>query len=139
MVKLHPDFLPAQFWLGSAYREKKMYPQAIESFQRARHLSGDNPAMVMAYGHAQALAGNAEEAHNALHKLEQLGTTRFIPSLYTAAIHVSLGEADEAFHFLDLAYQERIDRLVYLSVEPMADPLRPDPRFAQLLTKIGLH
>jgi TolB-like protein/tetratricopeptide (TPR) repeat protein len=139
VVKLHPDFLPAQFWLGSAYREKKMYPQAIERFQRARQLSDDNPAMVMAYGHAQGLAGNAEEARNALHKLEQLSTTRFVPSLYTAAVHVGLGETDEAFHWLGLAYQEKIDRLVYLSVEPMADPLRSDPRFAQLLAKIGLH
>jgi hypothetical protein len=46
---------------------------------------------------------------------------------------------DEAFRQLDLAYQERVDRLVYLKVEPMADPLRSDPRFAQLLAKIGLH
>jgi hypothetical protein len=59
--------------------------------------------------------------------------------LYPAAIHVGLGENDEAFRLLDLAYQERIDRLVYLNVDPMADPIRSDPRFAQLMAKIGLH
>jgi TolB-like protein/Tfp pilus assembly protein PilF len=143
VVKLHPDFLPVQFWLGSAFREKKMYLQAIETFQKARdhahQLGLENPALVMAYGHAQALAGNAEEARNALHKLEQLRSTRFVPSLYMAAIHVGLGETDEAFHWLDLAYQEKIDRLVYLNVEPMSDPIRSDPRFAQLMSKIGLH
>src|SRR6266436_3937167 len=139
VVRLHPDFLLAQFWLGSAYREKKMYPQAIETFQRARQLSGDNPAMVMAYGHTQALAGNAGEARAALQKLQQLASTRFVPNLYPAAIHVGLSEADEAFRLLDLAYQERIDRLVYLNVDPMADPIRSDPRFAQLMVKIGLH
>ncbi len=139
VVKLHPDFPLAQFWLGSAYREKKMYPQAIETFQHARQLSGDNPAMVMAYGHTQALAGNVGEARAALRKLEQLAGTRFVPNLYPAAIHVGLGENDEAFRLLDLAYQERIDRLVYLNVDPMADPIRSDPRFAQLMAKIGLH
>src|SRR6266478_4592126 len=139
VVKLHPDFLLAQFWLGSAYREKKMYPQAVETFQRARQLSGDNPAMLMAYGHTQALAGNAGEARAALQKLQQLASTRFVPNLYPAAIHVGLSEADEAFRLLDLAYQERIDRLVYLNVDPMADPIRSDPRFAQLMVKIGLH
>jgi tetratricopeptide (TPR) repeat protein len=139
VVKLHPDFLLAQFWLGSAYREKKMYPQAVETFQRARQLSGDNPAMLMAYGHTQALAGNAGEARAALQKLQQLAGTRFVPNLYPAAIHVGLGEADEAFRLLDLAYQERIDRLVYLNVDPMADPIRSDPRFAQLMAKIGFH
>ena len=139
VVKLHPGFLPAQFWLGSAYREKKMYPQAIETFQRARQHSTDNPAMLMAYGHAQALAGNACEARAALRELQQLASTRFVPNLYPAAIHVGLGEVDEAFRLLDLAYQERIDRLVYLNVDPMADPIRSDPRFAQLMAKIRLH
>jgi TolB-like protein/cytochrome c-type biogenesis protein CcmH/NrfG len=152
VVKLHPSSLSAQFWLGSAYREKKMYPQSIETFQRARQLSGDNPAMLMAYGHTQALAGNAEEAHSILKKLESLRKARslarlgagpetvpFIPSLYLAAIHVGLGETDDAFRELDLAYQERIDRLVYLNVDPMADSLRSDPRFAQLMAKIGFH
>ncbi len=139
VVKLHPSDLFAQFWLGSAYREKKMYPQAIETFQRARQLSGDSSFMVMAYGHAQALAGNVAEARAALQKLQQVAGTRFVPSLYPAAIHVGLGEKDEVFRLLDLAYQERIDRLVYLNVDPMADPLRSDPRFAQLMAKVGFH
>ena len=139
VVKLHPGDLSAQFWLGSAYREKKMYPQAIETFQHARQLSGDNPFMVMAFGHAQALAGNAREARAALQKLQQLASTRFVPNLYAAAIHVGLGETDEAFRLLDLAYQEKVDRLVYLNVDPMADPLRSDPRFAQLMAKVGFH
>jgi TolB-like protein/Tfp pilus assembly protein PilF len=139
VLRLHPDFPLAQFWLGSAYREKKMYPQAVETFRRARQLSGDNPAMLMAYGHTQALAGNLQEARAALQKLQQLVGTRFVPNLYPAAIHVGLGEADEAFRLLDLAYQERIDRLVYLNVDPMADPIRSDPRFAQLMAKIGFH
>src|SRR5713226_3455076 len=139
VVKLHPGDLSAQFWLGSAYREKKMYPQAIETFQHARQLSGDYPFMVMAYGHTQALAGNAAEARAALQKLQQLARTRFVPNLYPAAIHVGLGEPDEAFRLLDLAYQEKVDRLVYLNVDPMADPLRSDLRFAQLMAKVGFH
>jgi TolB-like protein/Tfp pilus assembly protein PilF len=139
VLRLHPDFPLAQYWLGSAYREKKMYPQAIETFRRARQLSGDNPAMIMAYGHTQALAGNAGEARAALQRLQVLAGTRFVPSLYPAAIHVGLGEADEAFRLLTLAYEEKIDRLVYLNVDPMADPIRSDPRFAQLMAKIGFH
>jgi TolB-like protein/Flp pilus assembly protein TadD len=141
VVKLHPDFVLAQFWLGSAYREKKMYPEAIATFQDARQRSGDSPAMLMAYGHTEALAGNATEARAALQKLQQLELegTRFIPNLYPAAVHVGLGEPDEAFRLLNLAYEERIDRLVYLNADPMADPLRSDPRFVQLMAKVGFH
>ncbi len=54
-------------------------------------------------------------------------------------MYLGLGDKDKAFHYLDAAYQERIDRLVYLNVDPMADPIRSDPRFAQLMAKIGLH
>jgi len=139
VLSVDPNFVLAQYWLGCAYRQKKMYPEATAAFARARKMTGDYPFMVMAYGHAQALAGNAKEARDALHKLEQLRGTRFIPNVYPAAVHVGLGEKDEAFRLLDLAYQERIDYLVYLGVEPMADPLRSDPRFTQLLAKIGLH
>jgi len=139
VVKLHPGDLYALFWLGSAYTQKKMYAQAVETFQRARQLTSDAPVMLMAYGYAQGLAGNVSEARAALQKLQQLAGTRFVPSLYPAAIHVALGETDEAFRLLDLAYQEKVDRLVYLNVDPMADPIRSDPRFAQLMTKIGFH
>src|SRR5258708_31986833 len=95
--------------------------------------------MIMAYGHTQALAGNVAEARAALRKLEQLAGTRFVPNLYPAAIHVGLGENDEAFRLLDLAYQERIDRLVYLNVDPLPDPLPSHPPLAHLLANNGLH
>jgi TolB-like protein/lipoprotein NlpI len=136
VLKLHPDFVLASYWLGCAYREKKMYPEAIDAFARARKLTGDYPFMVMAYGHAEAIAGNTVEARKALNTLTQMQHTRIVPDLYLAAIHVGLGEKDQAFSLLESAYQKRIDRLVYLKVEPMADPLRSDPRFAQLLDKI---
>jgi Flp pilus assembly protein TadD len=116
-----------------------MYPEAIATFERARKMTGDSPFMIMALGHAQALAGNTVEATNALNRLAQMKQTRLVPDIYPAAIYVGLGEKDQAFHSLEAAYQERVDRLVYLKVEPMADPLRFDPRFDQLLAKIGPH
>src|SRR5260370_5126315 len=118
VVKIEAGDWAAEFWFGSAYREKKMYPQAIETFQHARQLSGDIPFMVMAYGHTQALAGNADEARSVLKKLERLREIRslpklsvgpttlpFIPSLYLAAIHVRLRDTSDAFRDLDRAYQ----------------------------------
>ncbi len=139
VVNSNPNFALAYYWLGCAYREKKMYGQAIATFERARQLTSDSPFMVMAYGHAQALAGNAIEARKALGLLVKMQHDRPVPDLYLAAIHVGLGEKDEAFRLLDKDYQKRIDRLIYLRVEPMADPIRSDPRFAHLLAKIGPH
>jgi tetratricopeptide (TPR) repeat protein len=139
LVNVHPDFQTAQFWLGSALREKKMYPQAIATFQRARELSHDLPFLVMAYGHAEALFGNVAEAQKAIQILRKSQRSKYVPDLYVAAVYVGLGDKNEAFRLLDLAYDQKVDRLVYLNVEPLADPLRSDPRFAQLMAKIGLH
>lgn len=138
-IKVNPDFVLPYYWLGYAYREKKMYPEAIATFARARQIAGDRPFLVMAYGHAQAVAGNAVEARKALRMLEGLRNTKYVPDLYLAAIHVGLGEKDEAFRLLNSAYRQRVDRLIYLKVESMADPLRSDPRFKELLDKIGLR
>ena len=139
VVKAHPEFVLAYYWLGSSYREKKMYPQAIATFESARKITGDMPFIIMAIGHAQAVAGNIQEANRALTLLKQIKQAMLVPDIYPAAIYVGLGDRDRAFHYLDLALQQRIDRLVYLKVEPMADPLRSDPRFAQLMSNIGLH
>jgi tetratricopeptide (TPR) repeat protein len=138
VLSVNPTFVLAQYWLGCAYREKKMYPQAVQTFAHARQLSGDLPFMLMAYGHAQALAGNAKEARDALRKLEELRNSRFVPSVYPAAVHLGLGEKDEAFRLLGLAYQDKVDYLVYLGVDPIGDTIRSDARFTQLLKKIGL-
>jgi len=139
VLKNDPSFVLAYYWQGCAYREKRMYPEAIATFARARKLSGDYPFMVMAHGHALALAGKTKEAREALRTLTQMQQNRLVPDVYLAAIYVGLGEKDNAFQFLDKAYQKRSDRLVYLNVEPMSDPIRSDPRFAQLMAKIGFH
>ena len=126
-------------WLGSAYREKKMYSEALEQFSKGRQLSGGQPVMIALYGHALALSGDAAGARKALAKLQELAQSRYVSSLYFAAIYLGLGEKSVALDCLDRAYAERSERIVYLGVEPMADPLRGDPRFAQLLHKIGIQ
>jgi TolB-like protein/tetratricopeptide (TPR) repeat protein len=139
LVKKYPKFVYGYYWLGCAYREKHMYPEAIATFDRARQLTNDLSFMVMAYGHAQAMAGNAPEARQALNTLTQRQRNQVVPDVYLAAIYLGLGEKDQAFRSLNRAYLNRIDRLIYLKVEPMSDPLRSDPRFAELMKKIGFH
>jgi TolB-like protein/lipoprotein NlpI/predicted DNA-binding transcriptional regulator AlpA len=135
----YPNYWLAYIWLGSALREKKMYKEALENFSQARKLSGNHPATIALYGHTLALSGDAAGARQALADLQQLARSRYVPSLYFAAVHIGLGDIHSALDWLDRAYKERNDRLVYLNVEPLADPLRSDPRFIQLLQKVGLQ
>jgi Flp pilus assembly protein TadD len=116
-----------------------MYSEAREQFSKARQLSGEQPVMIALYGHALAVSGDAAGARKTLFKLQDLAQSRHVPPLYFAAIYLGLGETSTALDWLDRAYKERNDRLVYLGVDPIADPLRGDPRFAQLLHKIGIQ
>jgi TolB-like protein/Flp pilus assembly protein TadD len=139
VTEQYPTYWLAYIWLGSAYREKKMYAQALEQFAKGRQLSGDQPVMIALFGHALAVSGDAAGARKALADLQHLAQSRYVSSLYFAAVHLGLGEKSQALDGLERAYNERNDYLAYLGVDPLADPLRSDPRFQQLLAKIGVQ
>ena len=138
IIKQYPTYWLSYFWLGSSYREKKMDREAVEAFAQGRKLASDNPAMIAMYGHSLALSGDAAGARKALAELRRLAQLRYVSSLYFAAIYTGLGEKSTALDWLDKAYAERSDRLIYLGVEPAADPLRSEPLFRDLLRRIGL-
>jgi len=133
-----PGFLYPRIWLSSAYREKKMYKQALNEFDLARKQSNGSPALLGLYGHALAIAGDRVAAQQVLAQLEAGSKTRYVPALYFAAVYTGLGDKESTFQWLEKAFQEQDDRLVYLGVDPIADPLRGDPRFQQLMKRCGL-
>jgi len=138
-LEYSPGFLYPRIWLASAYREKKMYKQALDEFDLARKQSNDSPALLGLYGHALAISGDRAGAQQVLIKLQQASRTRYVPALYFAAVYTGLGDKDQTFQWLEKAFQEQDDRLVYLGVDPIADPLRGDARFQQLMKRSGLH
>ena len=137
-VEQYPTYWLTYIWLGSAFREKKMYAEALQQFSEARKLSSDHPAIMALYGHTLALAGDRAGARKTLADLHLLAQSRYVSSLYFAAIYTGLGEKSIALDWLDKAYKERNDRLLYLNVDPMADPLRSEPRFQKLMKRLNL-
>ena len=133
-----PNFLLGEFWLASAYREKKMYPEALQHFRTACSLAPGNPGLLMALGHALAVSGDRAGAQAILTQLQGMSHQRYVPMLYIAGIYLGLGDNNNAFLYLNRAIAEHNDRLIYLAVEPLADPLRADPRFQALLARIHL-
>jgi TolB-like protein/Flp pilus assembly protein TadD len=138
-LEQYPNSVLGEFWLASAYREKKMYPEAIQHFRRAGTLAPNNPALLMELGHALAVSGDKTAALAVLADLQSLSSHRYVPVAYYAGIYLGLGDKNQTFTWLDRAVNERDDRLIYLAVEPMADPIRSDPRFQALLTRIHLN
>jgi tetratricopeptide (TPR) repeat protein len=135
--EMDQKFFRAHFWLGRTYEQKGMYKEAIEEFQRARQLD-DKPFVLAALGHAFAASGRRAEAQKVLGELNQLSKRMYVDSYYVAAIHAALGETDQAFQSLEKAYDDRSTWLSRIKVDPIFTSLRSDPRFTNLLKRIGL-
>ena len=89
-------------------------------------------------GHEYAVSGDKVDAMKTLAKLTEVSRSKYVPAVYFAGIYTGLNRMDDAFHWLDKAVEERCEYLVYLGSDPLADPLRGDPRFAELLSRLGL-
>jgi DNA-binding winged helix-turn-helix (wHTH) protein/TolB-like protein/Tfp pilus assembly protein PilF len=138
-LELDPSFGVGRWNLGLAYIQKKRFADAISQLKQAFVLSGGSLLMKASLGQAHAAAGDKAEAVKILDELNTLSQQRYVPSSEIAAIYVCLGEREQAIHWLRNALEERAFHLIYLKARPEFDPLHSDPRFADLLRRIGLE
>ena len=117
-----------------------MYDKAIAGFKNAISVKeGGEPRLPLAgLGHVYAVSGNKSEARKVLDELKQLSAQEHVPATSMALIYAGLGEKDQAFAWLEKGYQERLSQMQSLSAEPRWDSLRSDPRFADLIRRMGL-
>jgi serine/threonine-protein kinase len=131
------DYPYTHLFLGFTYAAKGLYDQAIKAYQEAIRLGLDTPSTQVFLGSAHALAGQREQALAILKKLQ---TASSYPSPgHLAILYAALGDRERAFSSLEKAYQAHDPQLQYLGVSPGYDSLRSDPRFHELLLKVGLN
>jgi serine/threonine protein kinase/Tfp pilus assembly protein PilF len=137
-LELDPNYLVTRMFLGQAYLQQGKFDKAIEEFQRAVDLSNGAAFAIGLLGHCQAMAGEKNDALRLLDKLQDLSNTRYVSPDFMAWIHMGLGNLDEAFRFLQAAYEKRSNWLAWLSPDPRFDQLRGDVRFQRLLSEVAL-
>jgi tetratricopeptide (TPR) repeat protein len=139
-LEMDPHFAPGHQTLGWAYLNKGKHEEAIQEFQEALQLSGtDDTDLMLDLGFAYAAVGNREEARRILAKLKNLHDRGLVPSGSIGILYGALGELNEAFAWLEKAYEERDPELTYLKVPGRRfEPLRHDPRFQDLVRRVGL-
>jgi tetratricopeptide (TPR) repeat protein len=137
-LELSPRFPRCHLWIGQAYVQMGKHEAAIAEIKQAIELHEDsiNPFGVL--GYAYAVAGRRAEARKVIAELEELSKRKYVSPYFIAVIYTGLGERDQAFLWLEKAYQERHPYMTLIGVEPAFDPLRSDPRFGGLLRRVGL-
>jgi TolB-like protein/DNA-binding winged helix-turn-helix (wHTH) protein/Tfp pilus assembly protein PilF len=132
---------PASEWahlnLGQAYEQKGQFGPAIEELQKSLELSHSSPLTVSALAHAEALSGNHAAANKLLAQLEALSKKQYVSPYYVAIVYLGLGKNDMAMDWLEKAFTDRSNGLVFLKVEPELDPLRSNPRFIALQNRLN--
>ena len=136
-LELDPNFAQAHLRLGEALIQKGMYAEAIAQLQKARQL--DNSSGVLAaLGHAFAISGRRGEAQKVFDGLKELSKRKYVSPYYVALIYTGLGNKDQGLEWLQKACEDRSYQVALLKVEPKFDRLRSDPRFSDLVRRIGL-
>lgn len=114
-----------------------MFREAEEQFARVKQIEGETIGDLAALGHTYALSGKKGAATEVLARLKGLSKERYVSPYELASIHAALGETDEAFRLLKQCYNERVEWMIYTNIDPRLDPLRADPRFSELLERLG--
>jgi len=137
-VELDPNY-PMTYWiLGLIYRDTARYDLAISAGEKGVSLSGGSPLMRAALAQTFAAAGAPEKAIEIADELNELAKQRYVAPHFFAGIYVGLGEHDRAIEYLEKSCAEHCHWLIYLHIDPSMDDLRTDPRFQDLLRRVGL-
>jgi TolB-like protein/DNA-binding winged helix-turn-helix (wHTH) protein/Flp pilus assembly protein TadD len=139
-LELDPNFGAAHEYLGLAYLQKSLYKESIEELEKGLVDSPDSPGPLWKLGYAYAVTGRSREAFGMLDKLNELSKRQYVPPVAQAFVQGALGKKNKAFDWLEKSYAERNIGLggVDLKLNPNWDPLRSDPRFADLVRRVNL-
>jgi TolB-like protein/DNA-binding winged helix-turn-helix (wHTH) protein/Tfp pilus assembly protein PilF len=139
VIAMDPNHYQAHWYLGHTYAANRQFDEAVVTSEKAVSLSGRAPGALGILGLAYGLSGRRREANKVLNELLELHERRYVTPAALANVYIGLGDKEQAFVWLEKAYQERSYEIAYLKVLPILDPLRSDPRFDELLRRTGLE
>lgn len=136
-LELDPTFTQARFCLGLACIQRERFAEAITELERVISLQGRDPGALAALGFAYGVSGDRANARKLLDEMNEQSAVRYVAPYRLAMVCIGMGEKDQAFSWLQKSCEQRDLGLACLKVEAMADSLRSDPRFDDLLKRIS--
>jgi TolB-like protein/DNA-binding winged helix-turn-helix (wHTH) protein/tetratricopeptide (TPR) repeat protein len=137
-LELDPKFAPAHEILATVYEQQGNLPAAILEWKKVVELTQEDPSLLSALGHAYAISGNQAEARKIAARLQRISKQHYVSAWDMAVLFTGLGDQDSAFRWLEKSYQSRESQLPFLNSSRLLDPLRANPRFQNLVHRIGL-
>jgi len=140
-LEMDPNFAMVNRTLCQAYLQKSMYKQGIAECEKDLAISPRHPYALSGLGYAYAVAGRSAEAQKVLDQLNAISKEKYVPAVSRVGVYVGLGEKEKAFEWLGKAYEDRSigSTFAMIKMDPIFDPLRSDPRFADLLRRMNLQ
>lgn len=135
-LEMDPSYEWAHLILGQAYEQKGEFGLALAELQKAVELSHNSPLMISALAHAQAVSGKEGEAQKSLKQLMVQSKSQYVSPFYIAIVYLGLKKNELAMDWLEKAFDDRSNGLVFLKVEPELDPLRTNLRFKALESRL---
>ena len=137
-LELDPSWALGHLRLGQNYELRGLFSEAIPHLEKAVELD-NTPYGLGNLGHAYAKSGRVDEAHAVLERLEELANSRYVAPLERANVYAGLGDLDRSFEWLEKAYDERSSNLLLAHFSPIGKDIEHDPRFSDLMRRIGLE
>jgi tetratricopeptide (TPR) repeat protein len=138
--ELDPNFIDAYYFRATAYLKKSRYKEGMTDLEKGVAISPINTQPLTGLGYGYAVTGRRGEAQWVLDKLNELSKHEYVSAVWRAKIYAGLEEKDKAFQWLEKAYEDRsIVSVGFIKTNPMFDPLRSDPRCADLLRRTNLQ
>ncbi|PYQ59173.1 MAG: hypothetical protein DMF58_12660 [Acidobacteria bacterium] len=137
-LELDPHFPPPYLWLGWALQKQGNHEEALQALRQAVPLSGNGPRYVASLAHGYALSGDVDNAMKTLAQLEEMAKRRYVSAYDFAIIHAGFDDHEKTFAWLNRAYEERSTWLAMIKADPRFDSFHGEPRFDDLLRKLGL-
>ena len=134
LVELEPDNEVSYYYLGALYAMQGRYPEAIDALERSIELGPTFGFNVASLASVYARSGHRDRALEILRDVPERGS--LLKEI--ALVHAELGDVDRAFEYLERAYEEDPGSLSFLNADPQADPQRADPRFENLVGRLGM-
>ncbi|HWW86290.1 MAG TPA: tetratricopeptide repeat protein, partial [Vicinamibacterales bacterium] len=138
-LRIDPSYVQAHWRLGTAYAAVNRLDDAVAELDRVVGLTGRSTSSLAWLGLIDAVAGKRTDAEAVLGELLTRARDQYVTPAGVALIYAQLRDRDQAFGWLEKAFEERSNALAYLAVDPMYDPLRSDPRFDNLRQRVGLE